>query len=154
MYRLAIISIWTACVAVTATMILQWAGLAKIQQFTATFPPMLQWETAQLTWLAPLLWFVTIGLFLALLLRSRAASTALLGGIWVAENLMYGLLISTSWLHPVFLFATTLTPFSLLTTFWLMNRIELIGTALLFLLIDWFQLHQSETLLQKAQGDE
>lgn len=153
-YRLTIIAVWTACTAIIATTILEWAGLAKTQQFTATFPLVLQWGSAQLTWLAPLFWFVAIGLFLALLLRGRAASIALLGGVWVAENLMYGLLISTSWLHTVFLFATTLTPSSLLPIFWLTNRIELIGTALLFLLIDWFQLHQSETFLQKAQGDE
>jgi hypothetical protein len=141
-------------VAIIASMILEGAGLEKMHQLTATFPLLLQWGIVQLTWLAPLLWFSAIGLFLMLLLRSRAASSALLGGIWVAENIMYGLLIGTSWLHPVFLFATTLTPFSLLSTFWLANRAELIGTALLFLLIGWLQLHQSETLLQKAQGDE
>jgi len=38
--------------------------------------------------------------------------------------------------------------------FWFANRIELLGTAVLFLLIGWFQLHQTETLLQKTQGDE
>jgi|SRR5215469_9872069 len=154
LYRLAIIGIWTACVAIIASLILEWARLEKALPLTSTSPMVLQWGTAQLTWLAPLLWFVAIGLFLALLLRSRAASSALLGGIWVAENLMYGLLIGTPWLHPVFLFATTLTPPSALSTFWFANRIELLATALLFLLISWFQLHQTETFLQKTQGDE
>jgi hypothetical protein len=115
---------------------------------------LLQWLTGQLLWLAPLLWFVAIGLFLALLLRSRVASIALLGGIWVTENIMYGLLIGTIWLHPVFLFATTLTPLATLSSFWLTNRSELIGTALLFLLIGWFQLHDTEALLQKPGGEE
>jgi hypothetical protein len=154
MYRLAIIGLWTACVAIIASLILEWTRLEKALPLTSTLPLVLQWGTAQLTWLAPLLWFVAIGLFLALLLRSRAASSALLGGIWVAENLMYGLLIGTPWLHPVFLFTTTLTPSSTLSTFWIANRLELLGTALLFLLIGWFQLHQTETFLQKTAGDE
>jgi hypothetical protein len=38
------------------------------------------------------------------------------------------------------------------STFWFANRIELIGTALLF--IGWRQLHQTETFLQKTQRDE
>jgi hypothetical protein len=153
-YRLAIITLWTACVAIIASMLLGWVGLEKTQQLTSSLPVMVRWGAAQLTWLAPLLWFVAIGLFLALLLRSRAASIALLGGIWVAQNLMYGLIIDTAWLHPVFLFATTLTPLSILSSFWLANRWELLGTAVMFLLIGWLQLDQTEMLLQKAQGDE
>lgn len=153
-YRLTIIALWTACVAIISSLVLAWVGLEKTQQLAPGLSPVLQWGTAQLTWLAPLLWFVAIGLCLALLLRSRAASSALLGGIWIAENLMYGLIISTSWLHPVFLFAVTLTPPPVLSTFWLVNRSELIGMALLFLLIGWLQLSQTEGFLQKAQGDE
>jgi hypothetical protein len=154
MYRLGIIAGWTLCVALIANLLLRWVGLEKVLPIATSWPLLLQWATIQLTWLAPLLWFVAIGLFLALLLRSRAASSALLGGIWVAENLMYGLLISTTWLHPVFLFATTLTPLPVLSTFWLANRFELVGTALVFLLIGWFQLHHTEAFLQKTQGDE
>jgi hypothetical protein len=153
-YRLGIIGVWTACVAIIANLLLQWVGLEKTLPTVLSWPLLLQWATIQLIWLAPLLWSIAIGLFLALLLRSRAASSALLGGIWVAENLMYGLLISTTWLHPVFLFATTLTPLPVLSTFWLANRLELVGTALLFLLAAWFQLHHTEAFLQKAQGDE
>jgi hypothetical protein len=51
-------------------------------------------------------------------------------------------------------FATTLTPTSALSTSWFSNRIELLATTLLFLLLGWFQLHQTETFLQKTQGDE
>ena len=153
-YRLGIIGIWAACVAFVANLLLTWTGLEKTLPITTSWSLVLQWATTQLIWFAPLLWFVAIGLFLALLLRSRAASSALLGGIWVAENIMYGLLISTTWLHPVFLFATTLTPLRILTTFWLANRLELVGTALIFLLVGWIQLHHTEVLLQKTQGDE
>jgi hypothetical protein len=153
-YRLGIIGIWTACVALIANLLLRWAGLEKTLPIATSWPLMLQWATTQLIWFAPLLWFVAIGLFLARLLGSRAASSALLGGIWIAENLMYGLLISTTWLHPVFLFATTLTPFPVLSTFWLANRLELVGTALIFLLVGWIQLHHTEAFLQQTQGNE
>jgi hypothetical protein len=145
---------WTALVALISSGIISSFRLAKVLPFELAWPPLLQWLTGQLLWLAPLLWFVAIGLFLALLLRSRVASIALLGGIWVTENIMYGLLIGTTWLHPVFLFATTLTPLATLSSFWLTNRSELIGTALLFLLIGWFQLHDTEALLQKPGGEE
>ena len=154
LYRLIIIGVWTACVAMIASTSLQWVGLAKMLPLEPSWPQVVKFGARQLLWVAPLLWFLAIGLFLAQLLRSRAASTALLGGIWVAENIMYGLLIGTSWLHPVFLFATTLTPASTLSTFWLTNRVELIGTAVVFLLIGWLQLRQTEAFLQNTQGDE
>lgn len=154
LYRLTIIGIWIACVAMIASTNLQWLGIAKTLPIASSWPQIVQWGTRQLLWFAPLLWFLAIGLLLALLLRSRSASIALLGGIWIAENIMYGLLIGTSWLHPVFLFATTLTPAATLPTFWLSNRIELLGTAVMFLLIGWMRLRQTEALLQKTQGDE
>jgi hypothetical protein len=154
LYRLTIIGVLTAGAAIIASTLLTGIGLEKVLPIGLSWPIVFQWGARQLLWLAPLLWFLAIGLFLALLFRSRTVSIALLGGIWVAENIMYGMLMSTSWLRPVFLFATTLTPVSTLSTFWFANRIELIGTALLFLCIAWLQLHQTEMLLQKTQGDE
>jgi len=154
LYRLIIIGLWTACVAMIASASLQWAGLAKMLPIEPSWPQLVKFAARQLLWFAPLLWFLAISLFLALLLRSRSAGTALLGGIWIAENIMYGLLIGTSWLHPVFLFATTLTPASTLSPFWLANRVELIGTAVVFLLIGWLQLRQTEAFVQSTPGDE
>jgi hypothetical protein len=153
-YRLGLIGVWTACVALLASICLQWTGFAKTLPLEPFWPQIVQFVVRQFLWFAPLLWFLAIGLFLALLLRSRSASIALLGGIWVAENIMYGLLIDTPWLHPVFLFAGTLTPISVLAAFWLTNRLELIATAGVFLLIGWLQLRQTEALLQKTQGGE
>ncbi len=154
LFRLTIIGAWTACVAIVGSTLFRGIGLGKALPIGPSWPLVLQWGAIQLVWLAPLLWFLAIGLFLALFFRSRTASSALLGGIWVAENIMYGILIGTPWLQPVFLFATTLTPVHTLSTFWLTNRFELLGTALLFLLIGWLQLHQTEAFLQKTQGDE
>lgn len=154
--RIAIITIWIALVALSATLILHWSKLAKTVPITSadSWTPTLQWIAGQLIWLASLLWFTGTGLFLTLLTRSRTASSALLGGIWVAENIMYGLLISTGWLHPIFLFATTLTPIPMLNTFWLTNRLALTGTGIVLLTISWWQLQHAENLLTHIQDTE
>jgi hypothetical protein len=145
---------WIALVSLFVSIILNGLRLVKILSFEHSWSGLAQWLLGQLVWLAPLLWFLALGLFLALLLRSRAASTALLGGIWVGENIMYGMLIGSTWLHPVFLFATTLTPPAILSPFWISNRIQLLVTALFLLIIAWLQLHNTEALLQKTLGEE
>ncbi len=151
--RIGLITGWTALIALISSVIMYSLHLTKVLTFERAWAPFLQGLIEQLVWFAPLCWFVAIGLFLALLFRSRIASTALLGGIWVSENIMYGLLISTPWLHPVFLFATTLTPIPYLSTYWLSNRYELLATALVFLLVGWFQLRNTDALLQKSESE-
>jgi hypothetical protein len=110
-----------------------------------------QFLVGQLTWLAPLFWFVAVGLCLALLIRSRSASGALVGGIWIIETIFYGYFAYTDWLRPVFLFPTTLAPS---INFWLTDRFELLGTAMVLLPLGWLLLHNSEALLQGAAGEE
>ena len=110
-----------------------------------------QFLVGQLTWIAPLLWFVAVGFCLALLMHSRSASSALLGGIWTIEAIFYGYFASNVWLKPVFLFPTTLAP---MINFWLLNRFELPGTALALLLFGWFMLRNTEHLLQGSTGEE
>jgi hypothetical protein len=110
-----------------------------------------QFLIGQLTWIAPLFWFVGLGFSLSLLIRSRSASSALLGGIWMIEAIFYGYFALTDWLKPLFLFPTTLAPG---IHFWLSNRIELFTTALALLLLDWFLLQNTEKLLQGAAGEE
>ncbi len=152
--RSLLIGSWIALVALLISIPLSRLHFIKIFPFENSWPDLMQWLLVQLTWLAPLLWFMGLGLFLVLLLRSRAASTALLGGVWVGENIMYGLLIGTPWLHPIFLFATSLTPLLALSSFWLSNRIQLLVTGLVLLIIAWLQLHNTEVLLQKTLKEE
>jgi hypothetical protein len=110
-----------------------------------------QFLIGQLTWIAPLFWFVGTGFTLALLIRSRSASSALLGGIWTLEAIFYGYFAHVDWLKPVFLFPTTLAPG---ISFWLSNRIELLFSALIFLLLDWFLLRNTERLLQGTTSED
>jgi hypothetical protein len=95
----------------------------------------------QLMWLAPTVWFCGAGALLALLTRSRAASGAALGGIWVAELAFHDYFGAHAWLHPWFLFASLYAPDSDL---WLGNRLELIGIGVALLLLAWLYLHNPE----------
>ena len=96
-----------------------------------------------LVWAAPLLWFVAAGTALALLLGGRSTSGALLGGLWVLENLSREAFRSREWLRPGFLFATTYAPGA---DFWLANRLALVGTALLLGFGAWLLASRTESL--------
>ena len=104
-----------------------------------------QFIIGQLTWIAPLFWLVGVGFSLALCIRSRSASSALLGGVWMIEAIFYGYFAFIDWLKPLFLFPTTLDP---TISFWLSNRIVLLVTASVLLLLDWFLFRNTEILLQ------
>ena len=96
-----------------------------------------------LVWAAPLLWFVAAGTALALLLGGRNTSGALLGGLWAFENLSRGSFLTSEWLRPEFLFATIYAPGA---DFWLVNRLALVGTALLLGFGAWLLASRTESL--------
>jgi hypothetical protein len=98
-----------------------------------------------LLWLAPTLWLSAVGLLLALLLRSRATATALLGVVWVIQLAFHGYFASYDWTRPWFLFATLYTPAA---TYWRLNRLELIATAIVGLDVCWMYLRNSEWRLR------
>ena len=149
--RLVLITVWSGAIALFASVFIYHLKFWRIPSQVASWTVLPQFLIGQLTWVAPLLWFVAIGLCLALLLRSRSASSALLGGIWTAEAIFYSLFATTDWLKPVFLFPTTLDPG---IDFWLINRLALIGTALVLLVAGWFLLARTELLLQGTAGEE
>ncbi|GCE11804.1 hypothetical protein [Tengunoibacter tsumagoiensis] len=106
----------------------------------------------QLTWIAPLLWFMAGGQVLALLMRSRASGSVLLSGIWLLDVFASGFLAGNAWLCPLFLFMTTLL---LQTPLWFVNRLTMIGTAVLMFGIGACQLQSAEGLLRLSeQGGE
>lgn len=86
----------------------------------------------QLVWLSPLLFFVGLGGVLALLLRSRSAAGAALGGIWIAYMFLDDRLLSVAWFKPFYPFATLQRPGA---DFWLENRLTLILVAAALLLV-------------------
>ncbi len=156
--RLAIIVGWTICIALLASISIFTLKLAYLPQPLQPWSAPLQFLTGMLTWLAPLLWLVAVGLCLALLLHSRSASGALLGGIWIVEIIFKDYFAVTDWLYPVFLFPTTLLPLvgpvpQNIFNSWLTNRFELIGTALVLLLIGRVLLRNPERLLKTSSEE-
>jgi len=155
--RLTIVASWTIIIALISSISIFALKLAFVPQMSQPSSAPLQFLTGQLTWIAPLLWLVAIGLCLALL-RSRAASGALLGGIWIVEIIFKDYFAATTWLHPVFLFPTTLLPLvgplpQAILNSWLTNRFELIGTALVLLLLGWLLLRNPEGLLRTSSEE-
>lgn len=149
--RLSLIVIWTSCIALFSSVFIYHLRFWRVPSQVETWKVLPQFLIGQLTWIAPLLWFVGVGLCLALLIRSRSASCALLGGIWTIEAIFYGYFAIIDWLMPIFLFSTTLAPN---INFWLSNRFELLITALVLILLSWFLLRNSELLLQGTAGEE
>lgn len=156
--RLGLIAIWTLCIALISCITFSALHLGFIPQQSQPFAVPLAFLVAQLVWLAPLLWLVGIGLCLAMLTRNRAASTAVLSSIWLLEIIFKDYLVSTDWLHPVFLFPTTLIPLAGTIPqqyyhLWLSSRFEVLGTGLVFVCLGWLLLHDPEGLL-KASSEE
>jgi hypothetical protein len=149
--RLSLIVIWTSCIALFSSVFIYHLRFWRVPSQVETWKVLPQFLIGQLTWIAPLLWFVGVGMCLALLIRSRSASCALLGGIWTIEAIYYGYFAIIDWLKPIFLFSTTLAPN---INFWLSNRFELLITALVLILLSWFLLRNSELLLQGTAGEE
>jgi len=133
--RLALLAIWVGLVAAATA-----AGAVGFGWRVVPTP----FVVGQLAWLAPLLCFVAAGAGLALLTRSRSASAAFLGGMWVGQNLFAEFLAGRDWSRPVFLFATTYAPDA---GFWLANRLSLVGIAVLVALGVWGLLNGGEALL-------
>ena len=143
--RLSLIIVWTSCIALFSSVFMYHLRFWRVPSQVETWKVLPQFLIGQLTWIAPLFWLVGVGFSLALFIRSRSASSALLGGIWMIEAIFYGYFAIIDWLKPLFLFPTTLAPG---ISFWLSNRIELLITAFVLLLLDWFMLRNTEILLQ------
>lgn len=156
--RLTILTTWTLGIALLSSVCVFAWKLAYVPLPSSSLPAPLEFLIGQLTWLAPLLWLVGLGLCLALVLRSRSASVALLSGIWIAEIIFKAYIAANEWLHPVFLFPTSLLPLVgpiplAIFNVWLTSRFELIGTALVFLFFGWMLLRNPEALLKTSSED-
>lgn len=115
--RLGLLLAWSALVAFGDVL-----GLRIIGRWIVPKP----FIVGQLMWLAPMLSFAALGALLSLLVRNRSASAGLVGGIWIIELLFHGYLLDQAWARPWFSFATTWAGEE---TFWLSNRLTLIGLA-------------------------
>jgi hypothetical protein len=158
MRRLAIILGWTAIVTLISNVIIVLLNLGYIPQDTPAWSNPLPFLVGQLTWIATLLWYVATGLVLGLLTRSRAASAAILCGIWIIEIIFKDIFGASAWLKPVFLFPTTLFALAgpipqALFNYWLSNRFEVLAMGLVLLPIGWLLLRSPERLL-KGSSEE
>ncbi|MGH2482220.1 MAG: hypothetical protein ACRDHW_21425 [Ktedonobacteraceae bacterium] len=149
--RFLCILLWSAVVALlTSSVLVRFGYLRQIDEIAHWSQPW-QFLTWQLNWLSSMLWLVALGLVLSLLLRSRAASGAVICAISIGEIVFHGAMEQNLWLFLVYLFPLTFSPD---TSYWLFNRIELLGTAIVLLLVAWLLLRLPELLLSRAPGEE
>ncbi|GER87636.1 hypothetical protein KDW_17980 [Dictyobacter vulcani] len=151
MRRFMLVTIWACIVCFLTNSIMFFFQLAYQPAQLHSWALPMQWLGGQLIWLAPLLWFMSVGFCITLLTHSISASGAVLGGLWILEALFIKNLLPTNpWLQPLVLFPTTLMPEA---SFWLSNRLELLVMALILLPINWWLLRNTESLLKSASAE-
>jgi len=102
--RLSLIIVWISCIALFSSVLVYHLRFWRVPSQVETWKVLPQFLIGQLTWIAPLFWLVGVGFSLVLFIRSRSASSALLGGIWMIEAIFYGYFAIIDWLKPLFLF--------------------------------------------------
>ena len=112
----------------------------------------------QLLWLAPLLCLATLGAALTLLLRSRVASSAVLGMLWIAQFIFHPMFMENGVLLRIYLFLSEeIFPDILQVSrsawygAWLQNRLILLAVAFALLGIVIVLLGRYEALLGGEQ---
>jgi hypothetical protein len=139
--RLLLLTLWCALAAVVISAVIAAAGYWVAPQAE---------PRRQLIWAAPMLWFIACGALLSLLLRSRVASSAVLGMVWLGELFLRAYFLQNAALQKVYLFLTLETvPGSSApaSAYWLTNRLTLLVSAALFLSAVAFLLRRGEMLL-------
>jgi len=104
----------------------------------------------QLVWGAPILWFVAGGGLLALLLHSRATSSAVLGLLWMLEAFFHNEFLENPGLHRFYFFLTSETipgGRAPAAAYWLDNRLALIAMAAVMFAAAGLLLRRNEALL-------
>lgn len=149
--RFLFILLWSALVSLLTSFLLYTFNYRRLPVQIAHWNQPWQFLTWQLTWLSSTLWLVAFGLVLSLLARSRSASGAVICVFSVAELLFHDTMNQEAFYHPIYLFPLTFSPDA---NYWLTNRLELLGTAMLFFILAWFLLRIPERLLSHAPGEE
>lgn len=156
--RVFVILLWTAGIALLFINLAAACNLEYMLQPPQPQPGLVRFLTRELVWLGPLFWCVGIASCSGLLMKSRTAGAALLGGIWIIEIIFKDTLAYIPWLRPVLLFPTTLvTPPTVVSqdiyTLWLTSRFEVLGTGLLFVVLAWLLLRNPESLLRTVNEE-
>ncbi len=149
--RLLFILLWSALVSLLTSFLLYVLNYWRLPTQIASWSQPWQFLTWQLTWLSSTLWLVAFGLVLSLLIRSRSTGGAVICVLSVAELLFHDKLDQQAFYHPIYLFPLTFSPDA---NYWLSNRLELLGTAVVLFILAWFLLRIPERLLSHAPGEE
>jgi len=139
--RLLLLTLWCALAAAVTSAAISSAGYWIAPQAE---------PRRQLIWAAPMLWFIATGALLSLLLRSRVASSAVLGMVWLGELFLRAYFLQKAALQKVYLFLTLETvpgASAPASAYWLTNRLALLATAALFLVGVAYLLRRGEALL-------
>lgn len=165
MLRLTLILLCTGCVALLFINLLPAFNLFYVPpQEKVLFSPFQLLVIRQGIWFAPLLWCTAVGFCFSLLIQGWTGNVALLGGIWVIEIFFKDFIALNDWLRPTLLFPTTLLFFGVsdvapnvalgfFTTYWLNTRFDLIGTAVVLLLLGWLLLRNTERMLKGTTAE-
>jgi hypothetical protein len=140
-YRLALLARLLVSIAVTSAVAF---GCTAFLWFSGRLPAPGGLAAAQLVWLAPTLWLAAAGSLVGAALRSPAAGAGLLAIGWLLEEVKHDSFLETAGLQPFFLFATTFAPGA---SFWLANRLVLLGSSLLLVATWWLLLGSPQRLL-------
>ena len=155
MLRVGLILAWTMCVSLLDISGIAGLKMLYLPEYMVSWSPVATFFLTQLLWFAPLLFCVGIGFCFSLLMQSRTAAVALLGGLWVAEIVFKDLIGGSDLLRPFFLFPATLGIYpatnataDIYNKYVLTTRYEILGMAVLFLFLGWLLLRRPERMLK------
>lgn len=149
--RFLLILCWNAVISLLTSFLLYLFNYWRLPSQIVDWNQPWQFLAWQLTWLSSMLWLVALALVLSLLIRSRSASGALIAVLSIGEVIFHQTLAQDPMYHPIFLFPLLFSPDA---TYWLSNRIELLGTAFVLLGLGWYLLRIPELLLFSASDGE
>lgn len=139
LWRLGLLTAWSALLGLAMSVLLGATGTWLTGEAFAQ---------SQLVWASPLVWMTALGGVLALLLRSRAASSGIVTGVWLAEVIMHGWFNTHPWTYPGYLLATS---FARGAPWWMANRLELLAGGAILSVLAWVLLGNTEAFVGGGQ---
>ncbi|HEX6352920.1 hypothetical protein [Actinophytocola sp.] len=135
--RLTVSLAWITVLAVLASAAL--AATGWWERWPAAHAPL----PGQLTWLSPVLFLAALGFLAGALLRNPGAAAGIVAVVWLTQQVLNSLMLSSPATRMLNLFATTRggAPED-----WTANRLVLLGAAVGLFLLAWVVLTTSEAI--------
>jgi hypothetical protein len=140
MRRLLVTTGWVAAIALTTAVAMVASG------WWHRWPEAHDALPGQLTWLAPTLCLVGLGLLAGALSGSPATAASAVAAVWFFELAAVGLLLEHRWSRLLYLFATTRGPVG---DDWTANRLTLLAAGAAMTAAGWLLLRRPIRLLTK-----